>query len=208
MAFLLSSLVCGGLSCAATPSQAPSPSALVPDSHKQTVRIEKNARMLSIVVKGDPDQNGDSAMKVLLRHFFAGGGEPEMNEPIQPRIRWKLRAPSVPRKSWVAIYGLPVSESFPSPMSGGAIIETWGYGLVAESSYSGPYGNAQPAIDSLQEYVSGNGFAPFGALEEVYIRGRGTLDQGNPAGYLTLVRYRVKEPGAYAPSALPLSSNP
>jgi hypothetical protein len=208
IAILSPILICAGLACSAQASLPVVQSESAPALHAPTVRVEKNARMLAIYVKGDPSRNGDSAMQALLRYFFAGAGETEKNEPVQPRVRWLLRGASVPRQAWVASYGLPVSEGFPAPAQGGAIIDTWAYGLIAESAYAGPYGNAQPAIDSLKGFIGKNGFTLFGALEEVYVRGRGTLDQGNPAGYLTLIRYRVKELGDFNPPALPLSSNP
>lgn len=208
MAFLSPIMVCAGLACAAPVSLPYFAAETVPSVNRPTVRVEKNARMLAIYVKGDPDRNGDSAIQVLLGHFFAGAGEAEKNESVQPRVRWLLRGASVPRQAWVAIYGLPVSEGFPAPATGGAVIDTWAYGLIAESAYAGPYANAQPAVDSLKAFIGGNGFTLFGALEEVYVRGRGTLDQGNPAGYLTLIRYRVKELGDFPPSSLPLSANP
>jgi hypothetical protein len=197
-----------GLTYASAMGQPSAPANPVPSIRETTVRVEKNQRMLAISVQGDPDLNGDSAMKVLLAQFFRGAGEEEMNAAVQPRVRWLLRSPSVPRRAWMAVYGLPVSENFPEPSVGVARVQTWNYGLVAETSYAGPYAGAQPAIDALKEYIGGHGFTLFGEMEEVYVRGRGTLDQGNPAGYLTLIRYRVREIGDFPAPALPLSANP
>jgi hypothetical protein len=200
-------LACAGLAWPAVPAQ-PTWDAFSESIPRTTVRVEKNQRMLALTVQGDPDLNGDSAMQALLRHFFAGAGEPEMNEPVQPRVRWLLRSPSLPRRAWIGIYGLPISETFPEPARGPAVVDTWAYGLIAESGYAGPYAGAQPAIDSLKAFVLGRGFTLFGGLEEVYVRGRGTLDQGNPAGYVTLIRYRVRELGDFPSAAPPLSANP
>src|SRR3954470_14709767 len=104
-----------------------------------TVRVEKNQRILTLVAKGDPDRNGDSAVHALLRHFFRGAGETEKNEPVRPRVRWILRSPAVPRSAWIATYALPVSETFAEPPRGAAAIATWSYGLIVEMSYAGPY---------------------------------------------------------------------
>lgn len=200
-------LACAGLAWPVAP--APSPwDALSETIPRATIRVEKHQRMLALTVQGDPDANGDSAMQTLLRHFFAGAGEPEMSVAVQPRVRWILRSPSVPRRAWIGIYGLPVSESFRAPARGPAVVDTWAYGLIAEAGYAGPYAGAQPAIDSLKAYALGRGFTLIGGLEEIYVRGRGTLDQGNPAGYVTLIRYRVRELGDFPPPALPLSANP
>jgi len=172
-----------------------------------TVRVEKNQRMLVVVAKGDPDRNGDSAVRALLRHFFRGAGEAEKNAPVRPRVRWVLRSPTLPRSSWIATYALPVSESFPEPPRGPASVVTWQYGLIAEASYSGPYGNSQPAIDSLKAYAGRSGFALIGGLEEEFERGRGTLYQGHPEAYQTILRYRIHEGRLSNADGAPLSAN-
>lgn len=192
-----------GLSCAEpTLGRSPETSAAFP-----TVRVEKNQRMLALVVKGDPERNGDSAVQALLRYFFRGAGEAEKNAPVRPRVRWALRSPSLPRSSWIATYALPVSETFPEPGRGPAAIVTWPYGLIAEAAYSGPYANAQPDIDSLKAYVTRSGFALIGGLEEEFERGRGTLYQGHPEAYRTLLRFRIHEGRGAAGEDAPLSSN-
>ena len=163
--------------------------------------------MLALTVKGDPDKNGDSAMQVLLKQFFRGAGENEKNAPVAPRVRWMLRAPSVPRSAWLAVYALPVSADFPAATEGPAAVRTWSYGLVAEWGYAGAYANAQPALDSLKSFIAANGFVLVGEPEEEYVRGRGTLYQGHPESYLTLVRFRVHEIGEWREQAVPLSRN-
>lgn len=172
-----------------------------------TIRVEKNQRMLALVVKGDPERNGDSAVRALLRYFFRGAGEDEKNAPVRPRVRWALRSPTLPRSSWIATYALPVSETFPEPARGPAVIVTWPYGLIAEGAYSGPYAKAQPEIDSLRAYVARSGFALIGGLEEEFERGRGTLYQGHPETYRTIIRYRIHESRGGGGAEAPLSSN-
>ncbi|MBW8889397.1 MAG: hypothetical protein JF616_16700 [Fibrobacteres bacterium] len=172
-----------------------------------TVRVEKNQRMLVVVAKGDPDRNGDSAVRSLLRHFFRGAGEAEKNASVRPRVRWALRSPSIPRSSWIATYALPVSENFPEPPRGPASVVTWQYGLIVEAAYSGPYANAQPSIDSLKAYAARSGFALVGGLEEEFERGRGTLYQGHPEAYHTILRYRIHEGRGSNVDEAPLSSN-
>jgi hypothetical protein len=146
-------------------------------------------------------------MAELLRHFFRGGGEAEKNAPVRPRVRWLRRSPAIPREAWIAAYAVPVSESFPAPAPGSAAIAEWSYGLIAEWSYAGPYDKARPAIDSLKGFIALNGFAPKGDLEEEFVRGRGTLFQGHPSGYLTTIRYRVQATRPATPS-IQTSPNP
>jgi hypothetical protein len=134
------------------------------------IRVERNQRMLEMVVKGDPARNGDSAMRALLRHFFRGAGEAEKNAPVRPRVRWLRRSPSLPRSEWIAAYAVPVSRSFPPPR--GATLTDWAYGLIAETAYAGPYANAQPAIDSLEAEIRRRGLGLNGSLEEEFVRGR------------------------------------
>lgn len=201
-------LTSASMTCASAIGQPSASDLLLPSIRETTVRVEKNQRMLEITVPGDPDRNGDSAIQALLSHFFRGAGEAEMNVAVQPRVRWVLRSQAVPKRAWVAVYGLPVSEAFPAPSAGSALVQTWKYGLVAETSYSGPYAGAQSAIDSLKAYISSHGFTLFGGMEEVYVRGRGTLDQGNPEAYLTLIRYRVREVRDVPLPTRPLSANP
>lgn len=193
-----------GLPCAA-PALGPAPDES-PTPAFPSVRVEKNQRMLALVAKGDPDRNGDSAVAILLRHFFRGAGDAEKNAPVRPRVRWILRSPAVPRSAWIAAYGLPVSDRFAEPALGPARITTWTYGLIVESAYAGPCAGAQPALDSLKAYIGRSGFVPFGEWEEEYVRGRGTLYQGHPESYLTLVRYRVRE--MRDAGADPVSVNP
>lgn len=194
-----------GLSCAeATLGHSPD----APDAPAlPTVRVEKNQRMLTLVAKGDPDRNGDSAVHALLRHFFRGAGETEKNEPVRPRVRWILRSPAVPRSAWIATYALPISETFAEPPRGAAAIVTWSYGLIVEMTYAGPYAGGQQAIDSLKAYAARSGFSLFGELEEEFIKGRGTLYQGHPETYLTGVRFRVHEARGDG-NGTPVSVNP
>jgi hypothetical protein len=169
------------------------------------IRVEPNQRMLVLAVKGDPDRNGDSAVRALLRYFFQGAGEAEKNAPVHPRVRWALRSPAVPRSAWIATYALSVSETFPAPPRGPAALVTWQYGLIAEAAYAGPYAKAQPAVDSLKAYVARSGFALIGGLEEVFECGRGTLYQGHPEAYRTVIRYRIHDARGEAAA---LSVNP
>lgn len=191
-----------GLACAEPAlTRAPDAIAAFP-----TVRVEQNQRVLALAVKGDPERNGDSAVQALLRCFFRGAGEAEKNAPVHPRVRWTLRSPALPRSSWIATYALPVSEGFPEPPRGPAAIMTWPYGLIAETAYAGPYAGAQPAIDSLKAYVARSGFALIGGAEEEYERGRGTLYQGHPGTYRTLIRFRIREARGNAGEDAPLSA--
>lgn len=204
--FLSSLAASAGLACAAASQALAFPEPDLPAVPR--VKVEPNQRVLALIVKGDPDRNGDSAMQVLFQQFFRGAGENEKNAPVRPRVRWMLRAPSVPRPAWLAVYALPVSADFPSASEGPAIVQTWSYGLVAEWGYAGPYAMAQPAIDSLKDFITGNGFVLIGELEEEFLRGHGTLYQGHPETYRTLIRYRVHEIGDWRGQAVPLSQNP
>lgn len=170
------------------------------------VRVERNVRMLTLVVKGDPARNGDSTVKALLSHFFRGAGEEEMNAPVRPRVRWIVRSPSVPRSSWIGKYGLPVSERFADPSRGPAHVTTWTYGLLAETAYAGPYFGAQPAADSLKAFIGRSGFAVVGEWEEEFVRGKGTLYQGHEESYYTLVRYRIHD--AKGRGGMPIPTSP
>jgi effector-binding domain-containing protein len=113
----------------------------------------------------------------------------------------------LPRSAWIATYALPISEAFPVPSRGPAVIATWQYGLIAESAFTGPYADAQPHIDSLKAYVMRSGFAIVGGLEEEFERGRGTLYQGHPETYRTLLRYRIHEVRGGGEEDAPLTSN-
>jgi hypothetical protein len=187
----------------AEPALTPAPDA---EMAFPAIRVEQNQRMLALAVKGDPERNGDSAVKALLRYFFRGAGEAEKNAPVHPRVRWTLRSPAVPRAAWIATYALPVSESFPEPPRGPASILIWQYGLIAESAYTGPYAGARSAIDSLKAYVARSGFSLIGGMEEEYDRGRGTLYQGHPEAYRTLIRYRIREARMDVDEGAPLSA--
>ena len=69
---------------------------------------------------------------------------------------------------------------------------TWEYGQVAEILHVGPYSEEEPTIRKLLDFIKNSGYATTGEHEEEYLKGPGTFSMGNPAKYLTIVRYRLK----------------
>ncbi|GEM_PF-364177 len=177
------------------------------DTHP-AITVMKNQRVLVVTLTGDPGKVADKAMKILFGAFFRNATEAEKNAPIIPRVRWSFSPLDARKRDWIGNYALPVSDAFPDPKDGQARVEEWRYGLVAEILHRGPYENESRSIDALKDYIAANGFTIAGDFEEEYLQGRGTLYEGKPEGYLTVLRYRIENIQDFPRNSIPLTSLP
>lgn len=157
------------------------------------IRSMKNQKMIEIRVAGDPNLKAGNVFKPLYATFYRLKNNHSVT--VAPRVRWPI-AQDVPRKNWIGIYGLPVSDSvtkLPKHKNKAPIkLVTWEYGLVAEILHIGPYSAETPTIHRLKRFIADNGYEIIGDHEEEYLRGPGFFPV-NPKRYYTIIRYRIQE---------------
>jgi effector-binding domain-containing protein len=144
-------------------------------------------KMLVVEAKGDPSVASGPALGQLFKTFFAIPGA----RMAPPRSRWTVD-PKTPKAQWAGQYALPVPDATTLPAgSGGAKIEVWEYGDVAEILHAGSYAEEPPTIQKLMKFIGEKGFLIAGPHEEEYLRGP---ESGpNTADYRTIIRYQVKK---------------
>ncbi len=144
-------------------------------------------KMLVVEMKGDPNIVAQQAYGLLFKVFFSIKGA----RMAAPRARW-TESLSAPKNEWVGLYALPVSEQTSLPDgSGGAKLEVWQYGDVAEILHVGSYADEAPTIQRLMKFLAEKGYAVTGPHEEEYLKGP---ESGpNTAEYRTIIRYQVKQ---------------
>jgi hypothetical protein len=150
--------------------------------------------MLVVTAQGDPNAVAGKAFTLLFRTYYKIPNAPKA-VALAPRARWV--GDMKVKSSWTGYYALPVPEAttqVPAADAGqGYKIElaTWAYGDVAEILHVGPYGAETPTIEKLHQFIRSQGYRIIGEHEEEYIKGPGMFFQGDPAGYYTIIRYRV-----------------
>jgi hypothetical protein len=149
-------------------------------------------RVLVVSVQGDPDEVAGAAYRKLYRTFYAHADKAERRHAGAPLARWAIAEMASPKSGWNGNYAIPVSNAFPEIAREGLRVETWEYGLTAETLHIGPYAAMSADIASLQGFIDRNGFAANGTYEEVYLKGPGLLIKGDPSRYRTLIRYSVQ----------------
>jgi hypothetical protein len=159
--------------------------------------------MLVLERSGDPNQVGSTVFKELFSLYYRLDDLPR-GPPPAPRARWAI-APGAPKDSWNGRYAMPMPQAVTKvPVPG--LLQTWTYGEVAQVLYEGPYSGEQQTIEKLHAFIEAKGYQIAGDHEEEYLRGPGMFGRGDPAHYLTLIRYEVrpKPPQAVpvGPSAL------
>lgn len=152
------------------------------------IRQMPDQKMLVVESKGDPNVAGQSAFGLLYKTFFSLPGA----RMAAPRARW-LNFASAPKNEWAGLYALPLADQVTTlpPGSGGARIEVWKYGEVAEILHVGSYGEETPTIERLHKFNKDKGYEIAGPHEEEYLKGPGIA--ANPAEYWTIIRYQVKK---------------
>jgi effector-binding domain-containing protein len=161
-------------------------------------RITKMAdeKMLVITAKGDPNEVANKAFPLLFKTYFRIPGIPKSTQ-VAPRARWE--GDMKVKSSWTGYYAMPVpadTKTLPGvPAEPGLAVEltTWQYGDVAEILHIGPYAEETPTIERLLQFIKQQGYEIIGLHEEEYVKGPSMFRRGDPAKYLTIIRYRVKK---------------
>lgn len=169
------------------------------------MRPQADVHMLVVEAKGDPATTSKQAFSLLFKTYFAiPGVKKSLLHMPAPRARWAVPNgidpkdwAQVPKEQWIGTYALPVPETVVVLPEGAATaglpvrLETWRYGTVAEILHQGRYSEEKADIDTLHEFIQAQGYAISGAHEEEYVKGPGMFLMGDPAKYLTIIRYAV-----------------
>jgi hypothetical protein len=164
------------------------------------LRQAPDQRVLVVEAKGDPKASSQGAFGRLFKAYGSLKGVEKSWKMPAPRARWALPAgtdpakwETVPPSEWTGFFALPLPEAVSSAPSGSdARVELWHYGTIAEILHVGPYDAELPSIEKLKAFIQAQGLVIAGAHEEEYLKGPGWILRGDPAGYLTLIRYPVK----------------
>jgi effector-binding domain-containing protein len=160
------------------------------------IRTMESQKVIVVEAKGDPSVVGKEAFALLLKTYFKTKGVPKGRAVPAPRGRW-LVSVDVPKTEWVGYYGMPVPETvveiaeLKSKSGLSARLEVWEYGEVAEILHVGPYDKEEPTVRKLVDFVGASGYRAFDGHEEEYLRGPTMFSRGDPARYVTIIRYRV-----------------
>jgi hypothetical protein len=155
-------------------------------------------KVLLVIARGDPNTIGRKAFGRLMRTYFGLKGAPKGGAAFKaPRARWP-DAGGTPSQ-WTGLYAMPVPDTVtalpPREAEDGleVALTTWEYGEVAEILHVGPYSAEEPTVTRLKAFIADRGYEISGPHEEEYLRGPGWLFAGDPASYLTLIRYPVRK---------------
>jgi hypothetical protein len=160
------------------------------------LRAMQNEKVIVVEAKGDPNVAGREAFSLLYKTYYRTKGAPKGRTVPAPRGRWPM-AFDTPKTEWVGYYAMPVPETVTEIPSGrsktglSAKLDTWEYGEVAEILHVGPYDKEQPTVQKLLDFVSASGYRVVGLHEEEYLKGPTMFSRGDPAKYVTIIRYRV-----------------
>ena len=160
-------------------------------------------RVLEVRAVGDPNEIGSAAFGLLFQLYFSSGAATGFTPPVA-RARWQEGLDETPRSDWIGRYALLIPEAVESlpehtpPDGVTASITTWEYGTIVEILHIGRYDQEQPTIEQLKAFVEAEGYETFGGHEEEYVVGPTMAGQGNPAEYLTILRYRVRKADSHS----------
>jgi len=159
----------------------------------------KNRNMLVVEAKGDPNVVGSAAFKLLFKTYYKIKGIPRALRLPAPRARWA--GDFNVKAELTGYYALPVPDRVTSLPGMDAepgyqvTLTTWDYGTVVEVLHIGPYGEEEPTVRRIMDFVKAKGYEVMGLHEEEYIKGPGMFFKGDPNKYYTIIRYRVKKRG-------------
>lgn len=158
-------------------------------------------RVLQVVVPGKAQDAAATGIGLLFKAWFTLGVD---GAPPAPRGRWPAD-PATPEDQWVGILAMPIPDSvtaLPDPPSkDGHTVElaTWTYGEVAQILHEGSYDTEPPTVQRLHDFIQAQGYRISGLHEEEYVKGPGMFFRGDPAKYLTVIRYPVQKVADAAP---------
>ncbi len=164
--------------------------------HEPQLTTRPAERMLVVEAQGDPRIAGAAAFGLLFQLYYQIPATAKGPQQPAPRARWPV-ALSRPRSEWIGRYAMPVPETVqtlpPHTTTPGlhASLTTWEYGTIAEILHIGPYDQEAPTVERLRTFAESQGYRLATEHEEEYVRGPTAAGPGDPAQYITVLRYRV-----------------
>ena len=155
-------------------------------------------RMLVVTVQGDPNLTGRGPLNALISSYYKIRRTQKDMGRFSLRARWQASL-SKPKDFWTGEFGIPIPPSVDDRTLSAAgadqkvSIKQWTYGEIAEVLYIGPYDKEPPSIEKLLAFVDSSGYDIAGDHEEEYLRGPTMFGKGDPAKYVTIIRYCVKK---------------
>ena len=155
-----------------------------------------NERVLVVEARGDPRLVGGAAFGLLFQLYYQVPQTAKGPEQPAPRARWPVPL-TRPRAEWIGLYAMPVPDAVttlpahPVPEGLRASLATWEYGTVVEILHFGPYDQEAPTVQRLQVFAQERGYLVGTEHEEEYVRAPTMAGPGDPATYVTVLRYRV-----------------
>lgn len=152
--------------------------------------------MVVVEARGDPNIVGGKAFGLLFKTYYKIDGR--IRGPVQPAPRARWAGDMKVKSTWTGYYALPVPvtvASLPATEKEPGLkaeLTTWEYGDVAEILHVGPYAEETPAIEKLHAFIKAKGHEIIGYHEEEYLKGPGMFFKGDPAGYYTIIRCRIR----------------
>jgi hypothetical protein len=161
--------------------------------------------VLEVQRAGDPNIVAADAFKALFGAYYQLPGISRSARPPAPRARWARTLDTNRKDTWTARYALPLPPGTPSATTSSDNVQstTWTYGTVAEILHIGPYATEQADIDRLLAFIRSSGYVITGDHEEEYLKGPGGFIAGDPANYLTIIRYNIATSAPPAPPSGP-----
>lgn len=158
--------------------------------------IEMRAQKMAVVQgKGAPDKVFSDLMPALYGSVYTlkfDRKKKGLSDFKVSGLRGRYPDPlDTPKDQWTIIVALPVpadTDTLPQKMPGVTVrLETWQYGTVAQILHIGPYGQEQPTVQRLHDFIAENGYVINGVHEEEY------LTRPDAKVMKTIVRYPVKK---------------
>jgi effector-binding domain-containing protein len=177
--------------------------------------VKADQKVLEIQFSGKPDVVLMPAFKQLFKTYFSLKGVPKTKfpaplaryyGPINPVQNADELSKNFGSTEWKGAVAVPIPETvteLPASKPGEPFIPTiatWQYGEVAEILHLGPYDQEVPTIRKLLDFIDSQACVIVGQHEEEYLIGPG-MPFVRPAGYYTLIRYRVQKTAAPAATA-------
>lgn len=165
---------------------------------KPHIITQARQKMLSIELKGDPNDTAPKAFALLYKVFYKLENAKDGLQNPFPRARWPISSDK-PRSEWIGIFGIPISkkvEKLPDEfrdMNPPIKIEFWEYGTLAQILHIGPYSKEKSTIDKLMDYINKQNYIISGNHEEIYLKSQGMFFKGDENEYQTLILYPIKK---------------
>ena len=152
-------------------------------------------KMLVAETKGDPAGQIPTIIRLVMLHNTLTKDITSADCPITIRI---IESAAGSPKDTICYWAFPISENINTIPNGSKDypefrIETWKRGETAAVLHRGSYDGVSAAAGKLKRFIKDSGYEVTGPFEQECIVGPGKNGPGNPADYLTVLRFEVRK---------------